>query len=140
MRRSARWLVAWSVTAVAFAVFLWLAKVFSFSWEPRDQSDRWVIATAFASVMAGAVIAALGWWAGREPPSQAGSRQPNATIHGGTSAPPEARIFGLTTHFGSGDINQSGGNMSITKLSASKEREGSQIPRTGDNNSRAKGE
>lgn len=121
MRRSVRWLVTWSVTAVAFAAFLWLAKVFSFSWEPRDQSDRWVIATAFASVMAGAVIAAMGWWAGREAPSQAGTRQSIATTPGGTSAPVETRVFGQTTHFGSGDINQSTGNISVTKLSASQE-------------------
>ncbi len=66
MRRSVRWLLTWAATAVAFISCLWLARTFSFSFEPKAESDRWVVATAFAAAMSAAVLASGSWWASRE--------------------------------------------------------------------------
>ena len=111
MWRSVRWPAAWLLTAIAFGACLWLAHAYCFSWEPQDQADRWAIAAAFASVMAGAVLAALAWWAGHETRSEAGSHA--------AATPVQARIFGPAIHLGSGDINQGTGDISITKMSTS---------------------
>ena len=62
----ARWLIAVASTVGAFGICLWLFRFVSFSWMPHAEADRWVVATAFAAVAAGAVGAATGWWAGRE--------------------------------------------------------------------------
>ncbi|MGW3009198.1 hypothetical protein ACWC9R_10205 [Streptomyces sp. NPDC001219] len=35
---------------------------------PEAEADRWVVATAFASVMSTVAAAAVGWWAGHEQP------------------------------------------------------------------------
>jgi hypothetical protein len=61
-----RWLVAVASTVGTFVICLWLFRFVSFSWMPSADADRWVVATAFAAVAAGAVGAATGWWAGRE--------------------------------------------------------------------------
>ena len=66
MMRSVRWLAAICSTVVVFGFCLWLFRFVSFSWMPHAEADRWVVATAFATVAAGAVGAATGWWAGRE--------------------------------------------------------------------------
>ncbi len=62
----ARWLIAVASTVGAFGICLWSFRFVSFSWMPHAEADRWVVATAFAAVAAGAVGAATGWWAGRE--------------------------------------------------------------------------
>jgi hypothetical protein len=69
--RLMRWLVAVTAAVVVFGVCLWLFRFVSWSWMPHATSDRWLVATAFASVTAGAVFAAP-WWAGRETPPLAG--------------------------------------------------------------------
>jgi hypothetical protein len=68
----ARWLVAIASTLSVFGLCLWLFRFVSFSWMPHAAADRWVVAAAFATVAAGAVGAATGWWAQREhaPPDQ----------------------------------------------------------------------
>jgi hypothetical protein len=66
MMRSVRWLAAICSTVIVFGFCLWLFRFVSFSWMPHAEADRWVVATAFATVAAGAVGAATGWWAGRE--------------------------------------------------------------------------
>jgi hypothetical protein len=63
---SVRWLTAICSTVIAFGLCLWLFRFVSFSWMPHAESDRWAVAAAFATVTAGAVGAATGWWAGRE--------------------------------------------------------------------------
>lgn len=75
MRRSVRWVVAVTAAGVAFGLCLWLARSVSFDWTPRAEADRWVVAAAFASVMAGAVGLAVGWWAGRDEPGSGHVRQ-----------------------------------------------------------------
>jgi hypothetical protein len=66
VKRSVRWLMTWAATAVAFVSCLWLAGTFSFPFEPRAASDRWVVAATFAAAMSAAVLTAISWWAGRE--------------------------------------------------------------------------
>lgn len=63
MRKFLRWVIA-SLTAVGlFCLCLWLFQFAWFSWLPRDDADRWVVAGAFATVVATVVGAALGSWA-----------------------------------------------------------------------------
>jgi hypothetical protein len=59
MKRSAQALMALAVTAVVFALCLWLAWTFRFPWEPRVISDRWGVAGAFASLIAGSLFILL---------------------------------------------------------------------------------
>ena len=66
MVRSVQWLAAISFTVLTFGFCLWLFRFVSFHWLPQDDTDRWVVATAFATVAAGAVGAAGAWWAGQE--------------------------------------------------------------------------
>ncbi|MFC7900252.1 hypothetical protein ACFUV1_08855 [Streptomyces griseoincarnatus] len=72
MSRSVRWSVTVVVAAVVFGVCLWAGRSVSFGWMPEAEADRWVVATAFASVMTTVAAAAVGWWAGRErlPPAE----------------------------------------------------------------------
>jgi hypothetical protein len=76
MRRSARWLLTWAATAVTFIGCLWLARMFSFSFEPRAESDRWVVAAAFAATMSAAMLAGGSWWASREKAAQVSQLPP----------------------------------------------------------------
>ena len=71
MTRLVRWSLAATGSVVTFGLSLWLARDAPFGWMPRAQADRWVVAAAFATVVAGAVGAAVSWWAGREAPSSA---------------------------------------------------------------------
>ncbi|MBV9449122.1 MAG: hypothetical protein JO345_24815 [Streptosporangiaceae bacterium] len=66
-----RWLVAVTATVAVLGACLWLFRFASWSWMPHATADRWVVAAAFASVTAGATLAAGAWWAGRETPQQA---------------------------------------------------------------------
>ena len=63
---SVRWLAAICSTVIVFGLCLWLFRFVSFSWMPHAEADRWVVATAFATVAAGAAGAATGSWAGRD--------------------------------------------------------------------------
>jgi hypothetical protein len=63
-------LLTWAATAAAFMGSLWLARRFTFSFEPRHESDRWVVAAAFATAMSAAVLASGNWWASREKRAQ----------------------------------------------------------------------
>jgi hypothetical protein len=71
--RLMRWLLAVTAPVAVFGVCLWLFRFASWSWMPHATSDRWLVATTFASVTAGAVGAAGYWWAGRETPPLADS-------------------------------------------------------------------
>ncbi len=66
MSRSVRWVIAVGAVLAAFGLCLWLTRVVSWGWMPRGEADQWVVATAFATAAAGAVGAAMSWWAGRE--------------------------------------------------------------------------
>ncbi|MEU4615192.1 hypothetical protein [Streptomyces umbrinus] len=63
--RSVRWLTVILVTLVVFTGCLWLLRSAAFGWMPDADADRWAVAIAFATVVAGSVGTALGWWAGR---------------------------------------------------------------------------
>lgn len=70
MVRSVRWLVAVAAALVSFVAALWIARTFGLPFEPRGEADRWVVGAAFAGAMSAAVLAAVGFWAGREAPEQ----------------------------------------------------------------------
>lgn len=63
--RSVRWLTVVLVTLVVFTGCLWLLRSAAFGWMPDADADRWAVAIAFATVVAGSVGTALGSWAGR---------------------------------------------------------------------------
>ncbi|UXX94332.1 hypothetical protein N7U49_23720 [Streptomyces sp. AD2-2] len=48
---------------------LWAARIASFAWLPRHEGDRWMVAAAFATVVASVTATALAWWAGRDSPT-----------------------------------------------------------------------
>lgn len=97
MLRSVRWAVAVGGVAAAFVLCLWGARVVSWGWMPRGEADRWVVATAFATVVTGAVGAAVFWWAGRE--------EAPAAPHSG-----RRRVRQRATASGRSRISQTGGN------------------------------
>lgn len=66
MARWVRWAVTLVVAAVVFGMCLWVARSMSFGWTPEAEADRWVVATAFATVMGTVAATAVGWWASRE--------------------------------------------------------------------------
>lgn len=98
----ARW-VRWSVTVVAaavvFGVCLWAGRSVPFEWMPEAEADRWVVATAFATVMGTVAATAVGWWASREP------ALPPLPVHPAVSQ--EATVSGRAR------VNQAGGNQNI---------------------------
>lgn len=96
MARSARWVVTVVVAAVVFGVCLWAGRSVSFGWMPKDEADRWVVATAFATVVATVAATAAGWWAARDQP---------------TAVPPTERaVSQRATASGHGRVNQVGGD------------------------------
>ncbi|PJJ04200.1 hypothetical protein BX264_4604 [Streptomyces sp. 2333.5] len=97
MSRSVRWSVAAVVAAVVFGVCLWGARSVSFGWMPEAEADRWVVATAFASVMTTVAAAAIGRWAGRE--------QPGPSLPSG-----ERTVLQRATASGRGRAEQIGGD------------------------------
>lgn len=121
MARTGRWAVAVMASVVAFGVGLWLAgSVFS-GWLPRGEAERWAVATAFATVAAGAAGAPLGWWAGRE--TRGGGRvvqRATATeasrttqiggSRGGTDSAPSVDVEQQAESSGTARITQIGGD------------------------------
>ncbi len=115
MSRSVRWVVAVGAVLATFGLCLWLARMVSWGWMPRAEADRWVVATAFATVAAGAVGAATAWWAGRDddptaPPSggrvvrqqaKASGRARVSQVGGSRNAPSGGR-----TGMGPGSVEQ----------------------------------
>ena len=71
--RLMRWQVVLAATVAVFGVCLWLFWFASWSWIPHATSDRWVAATGFATVIAGAVGAVGALWISRETPPRADS-------------------------------------------------------------------
>jgi hypothetical protein len=66
MGRSVRWFVTAVVIVMTFGSCLWAGHGLSWDWLPDGEAERWGVAATFATVVAGAVGAPLGWWAGRE--------------------------------------------------------------------------
>ncbi|MFC8093362.1 hypothetical protein [Streptomyces sp. NPDC057301] len=97
MSRRLRWLVTVVGAAVVFGVCLWAARTVWFGWMPRAEADRWVVATAFATVMATVAAAALSWWAGHEP-------------SGPITASADRTVVQRATASGRGRVEQAGGH------------------------------
>lgn len=86
-----------AAAAMLFVVCLWIGRAVSFSWMPRAEADRWVVATAFATVMATGAFGAVAWWAGRETPAGHASQSVRGTAVAG----------------GIAQVSQTGGNVRI---------------------------
>jgi hypothetical protein len=79
MIRPFKWLIALLASAAAFVSCLWAGWVAGVRLWPdslTSVADRWAVAAAFATVVAGAVLASCGWWAGREEPGP--EREPDS--------------------------------------------------------------
>jgi hypothetical protein len=69
MTRPFKWLIALLASTGAFVSCLWVGWVVGVRLWPdslTSVADRWLVAAAFASVVAAAILASCGWWAGRE--------------------------------------------------------------------------
>lgn len=69
MTRLVKWLITAAVTLIAFVLCTWLgwvAEILLWPHALESTADRWVVAAAFATVMASAVVAWGSWWAGRD--------------------------------------------------------------------------
>ncbi len=123
MVRWVRWLVAVVAAAVSFGMVLWVVRSVSWGWLPEGEEARWGVAAAFAAVVAGGVLAAVGWWAGRQ--EQPGGRRMRARASGhgrvdqvgghrgvaggaGTAAPDDVQFDAKAS--GRGQIRQTGGD------------------------------
>lgn len=80
-----------AVTAT-FGVSLWLARSASFGWMPQEEADRWVEATAFATVVTGAVGAATSRWAGLEEHPSAEPQAGRTTSEGAEPSRPTIEV------------------------------------------------
>ncbi|MGW7134332.1 hypothetical protein ACWGIA_39165 [Streptomyces bobili] len=88
--------------AVVFGVCLWVSRSASLGWMPKEEANRWVVATAFATVMATVAATAVGWWAARE--------EPDAPTSPAAAPPVERVVSQKATASGQGRVNQTGGN------------------------------
>ncbi|WP_406470340.1 hypothetical protein OH738_30990 [Streptomyces hirsutus] len=101
MARSARWVVTAVAATVVFVVCLRMGRSVSFGWMPEAEADRWVVATAFATVVSTVTGAAGAWWAGLEQPDP--------------SSPPAERVVSQqVTASGHGRAVQVGGNQNTS--------------------------
>ncbi|WP_431683784.1 hypothetical protein [Kitasatospora sp. KL5] len=105
MSRPVRWVVTVGSAVVAFVVCLWLARSASFGWLPKAEADRWVVATAFATVGAGAVATAVGRWAGQTTTPTPAPPAP--------SPPTGQEVIQTAEASGRSRINQVGGNQTM---------------------------
>ncbi|MFF1343420.1 hypothetical protein ACFVYT_37250 [Streptomyces sp. NPDC058290] len=96
---------------VAFVVCLWVARSASFGWLPKAEADRWVVATAFATVGATAVAAAVGWWAGQTPPPAPTPAPAPAPAPLAAPPPPARKVTQTAKASGRGRISQTGGSL-----------------------------
>ncbi|GGP00250.1 hypothetical protein [Wenjunlia tyrosinilytica] len=105
----ARW-VRWPVTVVAAAVVfggcLWVGRSVPFAWMPEAQADRWMVATAFATVVGTVAATAVGWWAGREQPAP----PPPPASSGSGSGSVRPAVSQEATATGRARVNQVGGD------------------------------
>jgi hypothetical protein len=101
--RAVKWSVTGVAAAVTFGVGLWLAMAVELPFLPKAEADRWVVAAAFAGVMATAVVACGAWWAGRENRPGSGEGDPAGTGQQITASPGSIQ-FGLGTRAKTRDI------------------------------------
>ncbi len=64
MQSAKRWAVTVFAGAASFVVCLWSARAAPFGFLPSAETDRWVVATAFATTVTTLGGAAAGRWAG----------------------------------------------------------------------------
>ncbi|MEV7617108.1 hypothetical protein [Streptomyces sp. NPDC089799] len=60
-----RWAAAGAASVVSFALAVWLVRALPWGWLPKDDGDRWAVATACGAVVAAGVLYGLTWWTSR---------------------------------------------------------------------------
>ncbi|MFF5497793.1 hypothetical protein [Streptomyces aquilus] len=122
------------VTVTVFTLCLWGGNALPFEWLPHDEGDRWMVATAFATVAATVTATALGWWAQHVPdepppvvPPSHVSQHATATDHSsavqtggdqnnpapGSGSPRPGYLKQRATASGHGRIVQVGGDQNL---------------------------
>jgi hypothetical protein len=109
MHRKTRWLVAFGVTAVVFAVSLWVSGALLLPLWVKSDSDRWVIASSLGVALA--ALAGL-WGAGfAQNQNEKASEIGEADEHDRSSYP--ARIQIRAEAKGNSRIYQAGGDQTV---------------------------
>ncbi|KOG42811.1 hypothetical protein [Streptomyces resistomycificus] len=114
MQRARRWAVAVLAGAGSFLICLWSARAAPFGFLPRAETDRWLVATAFATTVATLVGAAAARWAGSEgrpgsfPPDNRSPEMPDPpgtdgqAVRQGATASDAAQVTQVAGHRGRG--------------------------------------
>lgn len=99
MSRAMRWVVAGVAALVTFGVGVAVVRALPWGWLPREDGARLDTALGFGALAGAAVLAGLGWWAGRErPPAPAPA-----------PVPPARTLVQTATASDDGEVRQSGG-------------------------------
>lgn len=95
MSRAVRWTVAGVAALVTFGLSVAVVRALPWGWLPQEDGARLDTALAFGAVAGTAVLAGLGWWAGREQPRPAPDPVPPApprTVTQTATASDDARV------------------------------------------------
>ena len=87
-----RWVIASLVAISLFWLCLWLFHFAWFSWLPRDDADRWVVAAAFATVTATVAGVAMAYWAGSDDRAETPETRTGWTVRQKANASRNSRI------------------------------------------------
>ncbi|MEU3604429.1 hypothetical protein AB0E83_03005 [Streptomyces sp. NPDC035033] len=116
MSRAVRWVVAGVAAVVTFGIGVAVVRALPWDWLPQEDGARLDTALAFGAVAGTAVLAGLGWWAGREQP------QPTPTP---APAPEPARtLIQTATASDDGQIEQTGGGGEASRIEQRAEASG----------------
>ncbi|MFJ5706025.1 hypothetical protein [Streptomyces sp. NPDC093105] len=96
MSRAVRWTVAGLAALVTFGLSVAVVRALPWGWLPQEDGARLDTALAFGAVAGTAVLAGLGWWAGRERPSP-------------TTPPPPRKVTQTATASDDAHVTQTGG-------------------------------
>ncbi|MER5735904.1 hypothetical protein ABT117_09530 [Streptomyces sp. NPDC002262] len=99
MSRAVRWVVAGVAALVTFGGGAAVVRALPWGWLPQEDGARLDTALGFGALAGTAVLAGLGWWAGRE-------RQP---VPAPAPAPPARTLVQTATATDDGEVRQSGG-------------------------------
>ncbi|MFD8010898.1 hypothetical protein [Streptomyces sp. NPDC058955] len=100
MSRAVRWTVAGIAALVTFGLSVAVVRALPWGWLPQEDGARLDTALAFGAVAGTAVLAGLGWWAGREQPQPAPAPVPPA---------PPRRVTQTATASDDAQVTQTGG-------------------------------
>lgn len=105
MLRPMRWVVTLAAAVVAFAVSLWVALLMPRDWLPESEELRLGVVLAFATLVSGVVVTAVGRWADDgQPVPSSGQGGQNARASGATGT--QEGQMGFLSNNSSGSHNR----------------------------------